>query len=191
MDYSLLGFSGLAQMYNIHPAFVHFPVALFPAALLFYLLGTAMKGRSLFVAGRACLYLAALGTAAAVWTGLAAGDSIPHNEAIHHIMETHEAIGIALLVSAAVLSAWSFWQADQRPRGAWFFLAGLAFSTFLALQNGDLGSRMVYLEGAGVRPAVSVISPSPAAEERPKDLPDTHGQNQGHPHGGHSHNHSH
>ena len=31
VDPSLLGFSGLHELANIHPAFVHFPLALFPS----------------------------------------------------------------------------------------------------------------------------------------------------------------
>jgi hypothetical protein len=33
MDFSLLGFDALVRSYNIHPAFVHFPLTLFPVAL--------------------------------------------------------------------------------------------------------------------------------------------------------------
>ena len=41
------------------------------------------------MAGRACLSLAAAGTAAAILTGLSAQD-IPHTERLHEMIETHE-----------------------------------------------------------------------------------------------------
>jgi uncharacterized membrane protein len=30
MDFSLFGLQGLHQVFNVHPVFVHFPIALFP-----------------------------------------------------------------------------------------------------------------------------------------------------------------
>ena len=57
----------------------------------------------------------------------------------------------------AALTIWSFWQAEQKPKAPLLFLFGTAVACYFTLQNGDLGSRMVYLEGAAVKPAVSVI----------------------------------
>ena len=36
MDFSLYGFDGLRQTLNVHPAFIHFPIALLPVTFLFY-----------------------------------------------------------------------------------------------------------------------------------------------------------
>lgn len=158
LDWSVLGFSGLREVMNIHPVIVHIPVALFPASLLFYLLGVAFKRRSLLVAGRACLYLAVLGAVAAVWSGEAAEDTFQHNDRIHRLFEVHEDIGEWISRLAWVIGAWSFFHKDQRPRVAPAFLVLLGFITLLVAQNGDLGGRMVYVEGAGVRAAVPVIT---------------------------------
>jgi uncharacterized membrane protein len=158
MDYSLLGFGGLKDFFNVHPMFVHFPVALFPSALLLYLLGIVLNKKALNGAGRACLYLAVAGGLAAVVSGSFAEDSIPKNEAIHHLMETHEMVAIASLVFGVLLSGWSFWQVDSVPRWKWGFLGVLAIAVYFVLQAADIGARMVYIEGAAVKPAVSVIS---------------------------------
>ena len=158
IDPTLLGFSGLKQAYNVHPAFVHFPIALFPSALLLYGLGTVLKRQSWLVAGRACLYLAAASTLIAIVTGWQAQASFPHHERIHHMMMNHRHIAVVIGVLAAHLVAWSFWHRAQRPNGAYGFLGVLAFTTYAVLQNGDLGSRMVYLEGAAVKPAASNIT---------------------------------
>lgn len=158
IDPSLLGFSGLKEVFNVHPVFVHFPIALFPSALLLYGLGFLLKRPSWTVAGRACLYLAAAGAALAVFTGWQAQGSFPHNARIHHMMMTHLSIGVMIGVLALALVIWSFLQRGQQPKGAYAFLALLAATTGLVLQNGDIGSRMVYMEGAAVKPAVSIIT---------------------------------
>jgi len=174
MDLSLLGFRGLREVYNVHPAFVHFPVALLPSALLLYVLGVLLKRPALNAAGRACLYLATAGAAAAVTTGLLAEDSFPHNETIHHMMETHESLAITVLAMACALSVWSFLQQDHRPRAAWAFLAFLGLANLVVLQAADLGGRMVFVEGAAVKPAVSAIvgdepkGPKAASAEQPE-----------------------
>ena len=83
MDTSLLGFAALHEMFNLHPMFVHLPLALIPAALLFYFLGTVFRNPSLLAAGRASLYVALAGAVVSVWTGLRAMESFPHNDIIH------------------------------------------------------------------------------------------------------------
>ncbi|MDQ6626107.1 MAG: hypothetical protein M3Y69_08215, partial [Verrucomicrobiota bacterium] len=40
IDFSQYGFDGVTKMMNVHPIFVHFPIALLPALLVFYCLGT-------------------------------------------------------------------------------------------------------------------------------------------------------
>lgn len=158
IDPSLLGFTGLKDVFNIHPAFVHFPIAFFPGALMLYGLGILLKRPSWTVAGRACLYLGAASTVITIVTGWQAQSSFPHNERIHHMMMTHLHIGATIGVLAAVLVLWSFWHRAQQPRGRYAFLAILAFTSYAVLQNGDLGSRMVYVEGAAVKPAVGIIT---------------------------------
>ncbi len=158
MDFSLYGFDGLTRTYNVHPAFVHFPIALLPATLVFYASGILFKKRAMLVAGRVCLYLSALSGILAVVTGLIAQDTIPHNERIHHMMDTHRTTGFIILGIVVVLTLWSFWQREQRPQGAWGFLFGLTLACYFVLQNGDIGSCMVYLEGAGVKPVAPLFS---------------------------------
>lgn len=179
IDFSLIGFSGLFTVYNVHPAFVHFPIVLFPVSLFFYLLGFVRRSSSLLMAGRILLYLAALSGTVTVWTGWLAAKSVPHNEAIHRMILTHQTTGFIILGLAVILVLWSFWAENHRPKAAWGFLLGLAAVSLLVLMNGDLGSRMVYLEGAAVKPAVQTIAP------RAEDGQGRHG----HSHAGHSHAH--
>jgi len=48
MDLGLFGLQGLQQVFNVHPVFVHFPIALFPSALLLYGLGIVLNWRAAF-----------------------------------------------------------------------------------------------------------------------------------------------
>lgn len=181
IDPNLLGFSGLKEVFNVHPVFVHFPLALFPSALLLYGLGFLFKRPSLSVAGRACLYLAASGTVVAVLTGWQAQDTFPHNARIHHMMMTHLRIGLIIGLFALVLVVWSFVQRGHQPKGVYAFLALLIGTTGLVMQNGDLGSRMVYVEGAAVKPAVAVITQE-HDEAQTHPLGDSHHEEMPHQH---------
>ena len=167
MDFSLLGFSGFKDVFNIHPVFVHFPIALFPTALLFFILGRVTGNKPFDLSGRVCLWLATAGSVIAVVTGLIAEDSIPHNDVIHNIMQTHMIIGYWIVGLGITLSGWSFWHEDHRPRGFWPFIGLLVIANTLVLQNGDLGGRMVFIEGAAVKPAVSTIT-SGSIEKEPE-----------------------
>lgn len=158
MDWSLFGFTAVKELFNIHPMFVHFPVAFLPGAFLLFALGIVFKKTELNAAGRACLYLAAAGALAAVITGLFAEGSFPHNDTIHRMMETHETLAWLVLAITGVLTAWSFFQAEHRPKAAWGFLALLGLANLVIMQGADIGARMVYLEGAAVKPAVAAVT---------------------------------
>ena len=158
MDPSLLGLQGLRDVFNVHPVFVHFPIALFPSALLLYGLGIFLNWRSCSVAGRACLYLATAGTIIAVATGFIAQDSFPHNERIHHMMQTHKTLGLLIDCGSLLLAGWSFLHKAQQPKARYAFLALLLVVTGLVIQSGDLGARMVFVEGAAVKVAVPFMT---------------------------------
>lgn len=151
MDWTLFGFQGLDRVFNIHPVFVHFPIALFPTTLLFYSIGILGKKERFLFAGRVCLCLTLISVLVTVITGLLAADSFPHNETIHRILMTHQKIGYAVLVSGVLLFIWSFIQREGVPKLPKAFLLVLLFTVLMVLQNGDLGGRMVFVEGAAVK----------------------------------------
>ncbi|MEO5719707.1 MAG: DUF2231 domain-containing protein [Chthoniobacterales bacterium] len=157
IDFSHYGFSGLTKLFNVHPVFVHFPIALLPLVLLFFALGIWLKWPSLLIAGRTTLYLACASVIIAVLTGNAAMESFPHNEVIHRMMETHQHTGYVILGLTVLLTAWSFWQRANVPRGSLAFLLVAAVATYFVLQTADIGGRMVYLEGAAVKPMVPLM----------------------------------
>lgn len=151
MDWSLLGFKGLNQVFNIHPVFIHFPIALFPTALFFYFIGIVYKRSDLTLAGQICLGLSLAGAALSVLTGYLAHEDFPHGETIHRMMETHQIIGFAILALAVVLMIWSFLKREGIPKASSLFLVLFGLTTLATLQNADLGARMVFVEGAAVK----------------------------------------
>lgn len=157
MEWSLLGFKGLSEVVNIHPVFVHFPVALFPTVLFFYFIGIVWRKEKFLFAGKISLALAVLSAIVTVWTGEIAKDSFPHSETVHQLMMTHEKIGITGLVFGSLLFLWSFWLKEGYPKGKFYFLIFLILTTLAILQNGDIGGRMVFVEGASVKS--KVVSP--------------------------------
>lgn len=157
IDFSHYGFSGLTKLFNVHPVFVHFPIALVPLVLLFFGFGVLLKWPSLLIAGRATLYLACASVIITVLTGNAAMESFPHNEVIHRMMETHQHTGYVVLGLTVLLTAWSFWQRAHIPRGSVAFLLVAGAATYFVLQNADIGGRMVYLQGAAVKPMAPMM----------------------------------
>lgn len=182
MDISLLGFGAIQELFNVHPMFVHFPAALLPAAFLLYGLGIGLKKSQLNSAARTCLYLGTAGALAALVTGLRAEGSIPHNETIHRMMETHAVLAWITLGFSAVLSGWSFLQTEHRPKAAWAFLALLGLANLAMMQGADIGARMVYLEGAAVKPAAKVISDDGTSAPAPEPAAAPPAGHEGHHH---------
>ncbi len=144
------GLQGVQEMINIHPLFVHFPIALLLAASMFYFLGSIFKKEELFVAGKWSLFLGTLGSGVAVWSGLQAAETVFHDEEIHKIMMAHQYVGIAILVSSAALSLWVILSKKTIPSMRLVFLGGLLILSVLIAQAADFGGRMVYGKGVGV-----------------------------------------
>ena len=153
MDTSLIGFQGLPELFNIHPIFVHFPIVLFPVSLFFYFLAWVTQKNGIGTSAQILLLLGLLSAIIATITGLLAKESFPHDEVIHHIMQTHEKIAYLILSAGGVLFAWSFFKKQNHPRFFPAFImifSGLCLTIFL---SADLGGRMVFLHGASVKTA--------------------------------------
>lgn len=201
---------GIAAIDNIHPLFVHFPIAFFTAFFVvdfFGAIGRKLQWR--YVAS----WLLYLGTIAAIFTviaGLFAADSVEHGEDVHELMERHEHIGISVLSLSLFLSAWRLKQWGLHSVTAnMVFLGSSGFLCLLLALGADLGGLMVYQYGVSVKPATiseaipehhsegaSNIQPeqNQASPEIKKAPYNQGGHNLGeHSHGGNNggHNHSH
>lgn len=194
MDFSLFGFQGLREYYNLHPIFIHFPIVLFPISFLFYLIAWKWRNVGALWAARLILLVAFGSAIAAAISGYLAGESIPHNETIHHIMQTHEKTGYLIVGVGGLLSLWSFFRKEGRPRLYPAFLGVLAALCLLIFLSADLGGRMVFIHGAGVKVAAPLMEEghpeapkAPPATDTDKKPEAPMGETA--PEGGHRHDH--
>ncbi len=147
----------------LHPATVHFPVALLTVGALLWLVGwwAGPDGRAGFLRPTASLLLVAgtLAAWAAVLTGFWADDAVGHAVPNAPLLQDHENLALvtASLATAAVLVDLGRWLLAGRPiRGrlpavARGLTAGLLLATVLSLGlAAHHGAALVYAEGAGV-----------------------------------------
>ncbi|HEX6199244.1 MAG TPA: DUF2231 domain-containing protein [Thermoanaerobaculia bacterium] len=176
------------ELPNLHPAFVHFPLALLPVAIGFDVVALVgwLRRRPLVEGATAALYtLAALGAWAAVWAGEEAEDSLAgltppvealiedHEEWAHRFLYTVAAVAIARL---AVF--WWSRRGTKAGQGAILaaralVLAGALAALGLLLGTADRGGGLVFRAGVAVMavPAEEGEAPAPAparAEAAPR-----------------------
>lgn len=144
-------FPGLASMPNWHPLLVHFPIALLTCYLLLDVVGAVGRKADWRRQAGSLLYLGTLFAAAAVALGLRAAASVPHGEAVHSILVSHQHHGFAVLGMALLLSLW------RRFAPEWWKLPHLLLSTIMVaimIHGADKGGLMVYGHGVGVQGVV-------------------------------------
>ena len=147
---------GISAMENIHPLFVHFPIAFLTVFFAAELLGALTGLERLRKAASWFLYFGTLGAIVAVSAGFKAAATVPHAHEVHSIMENHEHLGLAVLALALLLSFWRLFAgkslASVTLRVIYLILA---FVMVAAMTIGaDLGGLMVYKYGVGVRAVV-------------------------------------
>lgn len=146
---------------NIHPIFVHFPLALLSAGILFDVLGYGLKKPSLSDAG---WWVFALGVVAAiitVFTGLQAEETVSLSQEAHEVLENHEHFQI---YSTVVLTGLLIWRGIKRgslpnPPILYLIITAIAVSTILF--GSHYGGKLVYQYGVGtsVQPAATQGEP--------------------------------
>lgn len=150
---------------NLHPAVVHFPIALVPLAALLDLAaaGSVMARGWLARAGALVWALAALSAGAAFWAGEHAADSLVGvDPQVQARISTHSDWALYTLWAAGILAAArlavAFWRPDHRGALAVAGVLGLGV-TALVLRTADLGGALVY------RHAVAVAAPASAPSD--------------------------
>ena len=146
----------------LHPAIVHFSVALLLLAGLFGAISLFLKREFWKDLTLKSLLVGVIFTPLAVLTGLIDEQNLKHNEAVHEILVIHKFNGIAILFFFQILLVW-FWLRKKlignKEYIAWVFC--LLLGSLSVLYQGYLGGDMVFNKGAGVKPMESVIETQP------------------------------
>lgn len=141
---------GLKAVLNIHPMLVHFPIALWLAALLFEAWAVIRNSEDWHRTAARLLYLGTFAGILTVLSGLAAEKSVPAGQAmivvgIHKtlmILTTSLALGLSLFALAFRKS----FTATYRK----YLLIGLVAMAILMTLGGDRGAQLIYQYGAAV-----------------------------------------
>lgn len=143
---------------NLHPALVHFPIALLPMAVLLDALLLRWKSQREWLDRAASLLYAAaaLGAGVAYWAGRQAADTLPplatHIQA--HVNEHSDSAYWALWLLgfvAAFRVAIAFLDTQGRRQALRAFLVVLAIAAVgLVYRTADLGGGLVFQHGIGV-----------------------------------------
>lgn len=142
---------GLMALENLHPIFVHFPIAFLLIFFLVDLLAHFYQRLNLRSISSSLLYLGTLFSGITVATGVFAANHVEHGEDVHAIMTTHQQLGVAIFALSLVLTLWRLSTQVMLlgvPRFLFLFFAGLL--SLLVLLTADLGGLMVYHFGVAV-----------------------------------------
>jgi len=141
-------------LFPFHPRFVHFPIALSLAGVLFVAFGLARGGAAerWLWAGRWLVFLGWIGAVVAGITGLVDQSRAPDLPVVHETINSHITVGIALIVVFGLALYWPLKDKQVLSGGArrWGYLALLLLGALLILIESWLGGRLVYKLGVGV-----------------------------------------
>ena len=143
-------FPGIQHLQNIHPLFVHFPIAFLLGSALFYLAALAWRKDSLATTAFYLLILGAISAAAAVAAGLYAEEGVMVARSVRaNLLEPHEDLMVTTLGLTIFLTAWAIVARPFPKKGRPIFI--LIFLGMLVVMSlgADYGARMVYDYNAG------------------------------------------
>lgn len=144
---------GWESALNHHTAFVHFPIALWLAALLFEVIALWRRNASVHRAAVWLLWLGTIAATVAVVTGLRTASSVPRG--VGNILQTHKdlmLISYALAVGLSALALFARRRMTNRLMSV--LLGGLLILSVLLTLGTDRGAEMVGRYGFGVNGAI-------------------------------------
>lgn len=137
----------------IHPAIVHFPIALVTLSVLADLVGYVFRSESLSGAALWSLAGAAVGAASAVIAGLFDMNRERMSEEAHHRVHFHMKVGFALLSAIVALAVWRWAVYTYNANAVNIaYLVGAFLVLGLTIFQGYLGGELVFSDGVGVAP---------------------------------------
>ncbi len=186
---------------NLHPAFVHFPIAFITAALAFTAIGTLFRNGAYaaqcLITGRWMLWGAALFAPIAAVFGWFAFNSVAHDEVSHAAMILHRNLALGALAALLALAAWDVWRgrsgkmpSPNIPSPG--FLVLLVAAWLLVTSTAWHGAELVYRHGLGVMSLPKSEAPGHPHEHSAQNSATPHEDAHAHNHdvttnGGHPH----
>ncbi len=145
-------FPGIAFTQNIHPLLVHFPIAIWLTAWLFWGLGLVRSNDRLHEVGLWLLALGTLGGVLALGSGYLAADGLGHDSPGHDLVHNHRDYMVTTTILAVLTMAVAF-SLRRLSKKRWRALVfGLLTATIVVLGLGaDRGGELVFRYGVGVR----------------------------------------
>jgi uncharacterized membrane protein len=141
---------GLKAALNYHPMFVHFPIVLWLAALLFELLAVWRASDELQRTASRLLYLGTLAAIITVLTGLVAQNSVPPGDP-QRIVGIHETLMLLCTSLAGALCILAIFARQSSAMSLRkILLAGLFVLGVLLTIGADRGAQLVYQYGSAV-----------------------------------------
>jgi uncharacterized membrane protein len=151
----------------IHPALVHFPIALIIFSVIVDVLAKITNRRSLADVGFYSLIAGLIGGVLTIAAGYWDMNRADLSRITHQFVDQHLIIGWVLAVCLVFLSIWR-WRisagnerAVSRP-----YIAAAVFTLALTCFQGWYGGEMVFAHGAGVAPAGQGTEPAQIAQQR-------------------------
>ncbi|HSE40176.1 MAG TPA: DUF2231 domain-containing protein [Acidobacteriota bacterium] len=140
------------EIQKLHPALVHFPIALLFMSLVFYIFAASKKSKGAELVALSNMIAGTLISYAAVYTGLLAEHAVKQTPAVHEFVELHEKLGWGVAGFFTLMSLWGL-ISYRRPGGRiipLFLILILIGGIALGIQS-YLGGYLVYDAALGVK----------------------------------------
>lgn len=141
---------GVGHLQNVHPLFVHYPIALLAAATLFYVVAWLTRSERWAFTAYVALLAGTAGGALAIATGLYAEGGVMVSRSVRAaLLERHETLMLTTGGLAVIASAWATIQRPFPRRLRPLFILLLLAMVGVMSKGADDGGRMVYDYNAG------------------------------------------
>ena len=149
----------------VHPALVHFPIALITLSIIAEFIGYFWKSEAARTVAWWTLVGAVVGVAVTVPAGYSDMWRASLGPETHRLVETHMKTGWIVATGFVVLIAWRWFirsRAERHPGGGYLTAATIVFA--LTMFQGWYGGEMVFAHGAGVAAVGQGVRPPERAK---------------------------
>jgi uncharacterized membrane protein len=153
------------RLQELHPATVHFPIALLPLSLGADVLGLLTRNRGLMEVGRLTMPIAAAASAVAGVLGLIAQEVVRTDDEAGDMLITHRTLNLGLIAMAGTMAVKRF--GEKKPDVGYLAVGAVGLGAMF--YSAYLGGQMVYDRGVGVAIAGGLRQEIAPPLTRPRD----------------------